>query len=360
MKILLLGDFSALHKNLKEGLEALNHEVVLASHGDHWKKIENDIDLNYKSKFLPHNISSRIFPLLDINSLTGFDIIQIINPFFMYRKYFPTKQYLEYICKRNKKSFILGAGDDAFFWQIARKKMKYGPFDDYLKYDLKVEKFFLETQKTMQYNKDILDIVDGLIPIMYEYEVGYKSEYDKPNKIKKVIPIPINTDKIEYHPNKVKDKIVIFHGLNRYGFKGTKYVEEAFEILNKKYPNDLELVIKGNMPLNDYLKLMQRTNIVIDQTNSYSLGVNGVYALAMGKIVLGGAEKESLDSLGVNKSPIINIKPSAKSIIEEIEKILENRDNIESLGYKSRIFAKNVHNYKIVAQRYIDTWQGKR
>lgn len=38
MRILLLGEFSAFHKNLKEGLVALGHEVVLASHGDGWKK----------------------------------------------------------------------------------------------------------------------------------------------------------------------------------------------------------------------------------------------------------------------------------------------------------------------------------
>lgn len=33
MKILLLGEFSALHKNLKEGLNELGYEVDIASGG---------------------------------------------------------------------------------------------------------------------------------------------------------------------------------------------------------------------------------------------------------------------------------------------------------------------------------------
>ena len=39
MKILLLGEFSSLHKYLKEGLISLGHNVSLASSGDGWKKI---------------------------------------------------------------------------------------------------------------------------------------------------------------------------------------------------------------------------------------------------------------------------------------------------------------------------------
>ena len=77
----------------------------------------------------------------------------------------------------------------------------------------------------------------------------------------------------------------------------------------KKYPHDLELIIKGRMPLRDYL-IMAKANIVIDQTSTYSLGVNGVYALAMGKVVLGGAEPESLKRLGVEESPVINVEPN--------------------------------------------------
>ena len=45
MKILLLGEYSGIHKNLKEGLVELGHDCVVASAGDNWKKISTDINL---------------------------------------------------------------------------------------------------------------------------------------------------------------------------------------------------------------------------------------------------------------------------------------------------------------------------
>ena len=48
MNILLLGDFSALHKNLKDGLVELGHNVTIASDGDGYKRTPRDIDLSPK------------------------------------------------------------------------------------------------------------------------------------------------------------------------------------------------------------------------------------------------------------------------------------------------------------------------
>ena len=42
MKILLLGEYSRLHNSLKEGLEALNHEVVIIGSGDGFKSFPVD------------------------------------------------------------------------------------------------------------------------------------------------------------------------------------------------------------------------------------------------------------------------------------------------------------------------------
>ena len=76
----------------------------------------------------------------------------------------------------------------------------------------------------------------------------------------------------------------------------------------------------------------------------------------MGKIVMGGGEPESLESLGVRKSPVINLQPSAESIIKEVENILERRTSVRDIGYESRKFAENVHGYINVAKQYVDVW----
>ena len=354
MKILLLGEFSALHKNLKEGLVELGHEVIVAAGGDGFKKIPTDISFDFTSPFPGplKKIHQRYQLYSTVSQLKGFDVVQMVNPFIFPRKYFPIESLIKSLVKNNSRFFLSGAGCDAYFWRYGRKQLKYGPFEETLKYDQKKADSRLESDASFKFNEWLVNQVKGVIPIMYEYEVSYSSCPQRLN----TIPIPMNLNKIEYKENTLGKKLVIFHGLNRYGFKGTRHVEEAFEYLRKKYPNDLELVIEGNLPLNEYLELMQRTNVIVDQMHSHSLGVNGVYALAMGKVVIGGAEPESLASLGVRSSPVINIQPSAASLIEQIEKLLEKRNSIPQLGYESRLFAEKVHSHTKVAEQYINTW----
>ncbi|XHR85598.1 MAG: glycosyltransferase [Gloeotrichia echinulata GP01] len=348
MKILLLGEFSALHKNLKEGLQELGHQAVVAANGDGFKKISADISLDSELPSIFAKIERKLKPLLSLNKMKGFDVVQLMNPFIFHPKYFPSRFFYEKIKYHNNKFFMLAAGNDAYFLRYGRQKLEYAPPDELIK----GYPNYMKSQYELEFNQWMVQKVRGVIPILYEYEVGYDSA---PNRLP-TIPIPINIDKIPYEENKVGKKLVVFHGLNRYEFKGTRHVEEAFEVLATKYPNDLELVIDGKMPLNDYLAMMKRTNVVIDQMYSYSCGMNAIYALAMGKVVLGGAEPESLISLGVDSSPVINLKPNAQSIIEKVEQLLEKRDQFEQLGYESRKFAQEVHDYKKVAQKYIGIW----
>ncbi len=353
MKILLLGEFSALHKNLKEGLVELGHDVKVASSGDNWKKIDNDISLRYKNRFLNREISKFISPLINHKYLVNNDIIQFVEPFVLRQSFFPNRLYLDYLLKQNDKSFLCGSSSDSFFWREARKKMKYGPFDDNIKYDLNGKKHWNDKDIMFEYNNYLANKVSGIIPIMYEYELAYENFANR----KTTTAIPINVDKIKYEENKIKNnKIVVFHGLNRYGFKGTYYIEKAFEILSKKYPNDLELVIDGKMSLNEYLKVLSKANIVIDQTSGYSLGLNALFSMAMGKVVLGGAEEEANIALSYKYNPAINITPSVQSIVEEVEKLLENRNTIPEIGYKSRKFVEEHHHYIDIAQKYLKIW----
>ncbi|MDC3312134.1 glycosyltransferase, partial [Alphaproteobacteria bacterium] len=293
------------------------------------------------------------YPWIDLKKIIGYDIVQIISPDVLFTSYFPRKLFFNILRKFNSKIFLLAAGSDAYFWKYGRQRLRYGPFEDTLKYDLKSSTHPSEKEKYIDFNTFLADSVDGIIPVMPEYEICY---YGHKNLLS-TIPMPINTEKIKYEKNLVRDKICIFHGLNRYGFKGTRHIEEAFDILKKKYPNDLELIIDGHMPLKDYLELIRKTNILIDQTNFYSVGVNGLYGMALGKVTLGGAETESLDSLGVENSPCINIKPDPLNIVNEIEKLMAKRQEISDIGLKSRKFIEEVHGHRKIAQKYLDTWR---
>ncbi|GGE41928.1 glycosyltransferase [Psychroflexus planctonicus] len=358
MKILLVGEFSGLHNNLKDGLQELGHEVVLASTGDGWKNFPSDFNWSasiFKGKVghIEHLLKQYKFSKMFKN----FDIVQFISSYTIFDNRFGIGKicYKNYI-KYNNKSFFVGAGGDPNIWQYwlhENDKLMSNLIDQTNKIDLssRLVKMLLdpiEAKKTT----DLITEANGYIPIMYEYAEPYRCL----KNIRKTIPIPINCNKIQYQENKINRKLVVFHGLNRPGAKGTEYVKKAFDILRKKYPNDLELVISGNMKYEDYLKFIKTVNVNVDQTNTYSFGINALNSLASGKVTLGGVEKQSIEELGYDECPALNIKPNAKDIVSKIENLLENKNEIPELGYQSRQFVEKYHNHIQIAKQYLDVW----
>ena len=353
MNILLLGEFSAFHKNLKDGFEELGHNAVLASFGDGYKNIPSDISFNPKYKGLIAKLENRINPILSLPELKKFDVVQLINPFAFHFSFFPTEWFYKQIKNNNGKFFISACGSDAYYWQISRKKLKYGPFEDTKIYDHKKKHIFLESKKAFDFNKRVIENSNGVIPVMYDYKCGYEKE----KKLKKLIPLPINTNSIPFEENILEDKLTIFHGLTRYGFKGTKYVEEAFKVLKKTFGSKIEVIIKGNLPLNKYLALLDRANIIIDQVNTYSSGMNALYSLSKGKVVLGGAESESLIAQGIESSPVVNVKPTSESIVDAIKPFIENPQLVKKTGLESRLFAERHHDAHKIAKKYLEIYE---
>lgn len=346
MKVLLLKEFSGLHKNLKEGLLELGHEVVLASSGDGWKQIEADFSLGKKGISIDAKISRTLFPFANIYKLVNYDIVQLVNPFIFNDKI--NVAVLSLLSQLNKKMFLLAAGTDAVYVK-QKDKFKYFPYDDYERAGLVMPH---SSAKKVNIQKKVVDIVDGIIPVSYSYKIGYEGN----EKLKNTIPLPINSSSIDYSDNVVKNKVVIFHGLSRDIFKGTEIIKKAMETIKQKYPNDVEIIIDGKMPLDKYLKFIHRTNIVIDQCKSYGYGMNALYCMAKGKVVLSGCEPEIIKELDLDCCPVINIKPSVNDIIKKIEKLIEHKELIKEIGYKSRKFVEENHDYIKIAEKYVNTW----
>lgn len=351
MKILLLGEFSGLHAALRDGLRALGHEAFVASYGDVWKKIECDIPLGSWVPGLMGKAIGKVRPLWMKNKLYDFDIVQVICPLIFNGRFGLNRHLLDGIFKSAGKKFFCAAGD-TYHVLDAREKFRYYWIEDYIKYDYKGKMPFWYSKSGIAQTDWLIEQVDGITPVAFEYSVAY----EELRKKQQFIPMPVNVEKMTYRENSLRDKLVVFHGLNREGAKGTRHVRSAFNKLREKYPNDLELIIDGNMPLSDYLKLIERVNVVIDQTSGYSLGMNALFSMAMGKVVLGGAEPESLAILGVEKTPAVNILPDADDIVTRVEEVLDRRKELPEWGMASRKYVEDHHAHIKVAQQYLDFW----
>lgn len=367
MKILILGDFSGFGMNLKIGFEKNGAEVTLVSNGDGWKKISGS-NLNLISYFKMNNkqvnkIERTIIGLKNRNKIKKFvkekkkqfDIIFLINTGMIYTTFldyfrvtFSVKD-LKSMLKEKGKIYLSACGDDYFYLTKSKKILKYFPYDSISN---KIINFFLKKEKKIHNH------IEGVIPIAYDYAIGYKnSDYFREKKVLKTIPLPIDITQIQYKENKIKEKIIIFHGVSREEFKGTYYIREAMKRIEKKYGEKVEIIIKERLPLIEYQRVLEKANIIIDQCKFYGYGMNAIYSMAMGKVVLSGNESEIQEELKIKSIPVINIRPDIEDIEKKIEYLIENPDLVSKLGKESREFIEKIHEAEIIAKEYLEIFK---
>lgn len=355
MRVLLVGEYSGLFNCLKDGLIAHGHSVFLASDGDGYRNYPSDFrwDKCFKLKHL-----SSLFVYWNIiknrKLFVGYDVVMFVSTrvFMSKASSLPNLLFYKYILKHNKKSFICDSGLDFLgirYW-FEKKKSKY--YNYVLGYcnpsTLKSELLNRTAEKR---ETQIRNLVDGCIPIWYEYAEPYRHF----KNLKKAIRIPIDVNKFSYKPNVVNGKILFFHGLTR-ACKGGKYIQDAFERMQKKHGEIAEFVCAGGLPFDEYMKITSRANVILDDVNSYSFSMNALFAMSRGIIYMGGAEPEGNNELGYKECPVINLTRDVDQICSAIEYIINNKERIEEMGLASRRFVEKYHSHYEIAQEYVNCW----
>ena len=376
MRILLIGEFSRLHNSLKEGLMALGHDVVLVANGDGFKNYPADLSTKAKwseSKFLKfprkaiHKITRFDIAVLEfgirfyfhLNKLKKFDVVQLINEAPIQTIPAFERYLLKKIATTNHKIFLLCCGVDYVVANyMVQKKPRYSIMNPYFENPENKNEYryifdFLTPnhKKTHEY---VYSIIEGVIASDMDYVFPL---LDNP-KYLGLIPNPVNTDKIIYSENEVSDTITIFLGINRgtYHTKGIVFFEKALALIKEKYATKVEIIIAESLPYVDYIKLYNKANIVLDQVYAFDQGYNALEAMAKGKVVFTGAEKEFEDHYNLSEKVAINAMPDIAYLVSELSYLIENPNKIKSIGNRARKFIEKEHDYIMIAGKYIEKW----
>ena len=375
MRIVIIGEFSSFAKNLSEGFKALGHECFVFSWADGFKGINQETQESYAialrkagdKGFLAH-IKNALFSYHSFLQLYNYvdkmsnrekwDVALIINPVFIKQKErfwnacFTEKMIKSLLLNTEQIYFSACGGDVPYidYW-------KNHPWKNSHIVEVDSNRYYTESQ--ISHFIHCMSFIQKAIPVMYGYAQAWRnSEYTRSCKILPTIPLPINTSKYEVN-NTISGKIVVFHGIIRPEQKGTPLIVKAMDRLQKNFPDKVECVAKGGMSLNEYLPLLNRTNILIDQAYADSVGMNGLYALAMGKVVLGGNAPENQKEFNEYDCPIVNIEPDVEDIYCKLEDLILNSDKIGVLSKKSREYVERVHDAKVIAKKYISVFEGE-
>jgi glycosyltransferase involved in cell wall biosynthesis len=356
MKILLLGEYSNVHNTLAKGLRALGHEVTVASNGDFWKDYPRDIDLTRTpGKLGGLALMTKVYSLLP--RWRNFDVVQLINPIFIELKaerLFPIYRYLR---KHNKKIVLCAMGMD-YYWVSEctyKKTLRYSDFNigDTIRTDeaaVKEQQDWLGTKKE-RLNKMIAEDCDGIVTGLYEYQVCYSPYYDNKTQF---IPYPI--EPVESQPKTTGNgKTRIFIGISkkRSQYKGTDIMLRAAEDVLAKYPDRMELKKVNGLPFEEYKKIMDGSDAILDQLYSYTPSMNPLLAMSKGIICIGGGEPENYEILGEKElRPIINVLPTYESVYHELEQLVLHPERIPELKRQSIEYIQRHHDYIKVARQY--------
>ena len=376
MRILLIGEFSRLHNSLKEGLVALGHEVVIVANGDGFKNYP--VDLSTKAKWcetllgnIPRQIIYRLtnFDIatlefgirfyFHLNQLKNFDVVQLINEAPIQTIPKLERFLLKKIFKQNKKTFLLCCGVDYLVAKhLMEKKERYSIMNPYFENPKSKKEYQFILDFLSPNHKKTHDLVYQNIQGVIASDIDYLLPMQKHPKFLGMVPNPINTDKIEFSEMKIYDKIVIFLGINRgtYYTKGISIFEKALEILKQKMGDRIEIIIAENLPYQNYIYKYNQAHIILDQVYGFDQGYNALEAMAKGKVVFTGAEKEWENYYKLTEKVAINALPDVDYLVSELVYLIENPNEIKAIGARARQFVEKEHDYIIIAENYCAKW----
>ena len=375
MNILLIGEYSRLHNSLKEGLQELGHHVVILGFKDGFKDFPVDFPLvrKWDSGFLK-KIKIGIYKLTGFNissyltyrqfkknqsQFVGFDIVQLINENSFYCEYPFEKKILKFIFKNNKKVFLLCCGTDyptvKYCFDHPELKSLVQPYLEGKIDDKNFQNVLKFRKKSFRkLHEFIYKNIKGVIASDLDYHIPMKTN----PKYLGLIANPINVTNLKVQPTNSLDKIIIFHGINSESYfkKGNDYFEKALAIIEKKYANKVEIITTRSIPYQEYIQLYNKAHILLDMTYAHDQGYNALEAMAKGKVVFTGAEKEFEMCYGLTQKVNINAKPDSDHLVSELSFLIENPDEIIAISKRARAFIEKEHDYIKIARKYLDTW----
>lgn len=378
MRILLVGEYSRLHNSLKEGLQALGHEVQIIGSGDFFKNFP--VDMRLERRFdngVFKKIKVGIYKLfkIDITSkdllrqfysfkkdLKDYDVVQLINENSLGMQASEELKAINFLKKHNKNIFLLSCGTDYISVSYAMdKKIRYSIFTPLLENRISESFYsgalrFLKPEYKKLHKHLYQNVIQGVIASDMDYHIPLKNN----EKYLGLIPNPINTEKLVFSPIESLDKIVIFMGINRSNSikKGIDFFEKALEQIQEEFPDTVEVVTAENLAYEVYIKQYDRAHILLDQVYSFDQGFNALEAMAKEKVVFSGAELEWRELYNYKEDEVcINALPDVDYLVNKLRWLIKNPEEIIRISANARDYVDRHHDYKKVAETYLSTWQ---
>lgn len=377
-RVLLVGEYSGVFTELSRALkEYYSAEVFTVNDGDGYKRFPSDLHVDY-SKFRQNFFSKvwfyvsyrlgllRIFDFISKwggikKSLTGFDIVQIVNPV-MFADWgsIPNLIILRYLKKHNEKIFLSVLGFDYY-------EIKYDRIHNNTSgiFTHRLKDFILPSHMWMYkyclfyrvLNDYAVHISSKIIPGLYPY----KMSYEWTGKTTQVIPFPIKDSQIgDPITIDANSPIIIFHGWQKgkEAYKGNDVFDRVIRRVIDTYKDKVDYKIVQNVPYEEYVRMYNSCHIFIDQLYYCDKGMNGALGMAKGKVVFSGFSNDALNAYPQYDGNVVGIHANndEEYLYQKFCELIEFPHRIEEISRSAIDFVRNNHSSHLVAKMYINEW----
>ncbi len=152
-------------------------------------------------------------------------------------------------------------------------------------------------------------------------------------------------------------KLAILHSPSERSVKGTKYILQAVERLQRQYKS-VELMLVEATPHNRVRELYEMADLAIDQLLVGWYGGFAVEMMALGKPVVCYIREEDLKFIPQQMRedlPIINANPD--NIYEVLKGLIVERERFDLIGEQSRDYVERWHDPMKIAKRLKDVYE---
>jgi glycosyltransferase involved in cell wall biosynthesis len=132
----------------------------------------------------------------------------------------------------------------------------------------------------------------------------------------------------------------------------------AAEDIVSRYPDSVVLNKAEGVPFDQYCRLLDGSDVLLDQLYSYTPSMNTLLAMSKGIVCVGGGEPENYEIIDETElRPIVNVQPTYDSVYQALEQLVQHPERLPELKRQSVEYVRRHHDYLKVARQYEQLYQ---
>lgn len=365
MKILMLGDYSNLHACLAKELRIRGHEVTVVSNKGGHMQTDADQYLSRKPGLFG-SIAYLYRVMASLPSWSGYDVVQLINPQFLNLKPDKLRIIFDILKKNNRSVFLTLCGNDHFFVKdcVDTDLFRFSEFRvGKEKAPLAIEQPHRETGWLIpahaSYTQYLYDNIDGAMSVLPEYDMSARRHINPEKLVFTNLPIEVKSYDFTSLDLSGPTRILIGMRGGMETQKGTAKMLEICRELEAEMPGKLKVDVVKDLSLQDYLKHLRGSHIVIDQLYSYSPATNALQTMAYGRITASGGQPEYYDYINEESRPIFCLSSleDDTTIKQRLKDLITDKNKMIKMSEEGRALVEKHNDVEKIAPIFEAHWQ---